>query len=633
MGVVGLDITRREPVPCGGAYEKIEGVLRLSADPAARQNEPIADLGLAPRNARGLVEYSADFYLLRPLDGGRRRLLLDVPNRGRKIALGMFNSTPRSNDPASKEDFGNQFLMRHGYTVAWVGWQADVPRRDGMMAMTVPRVSGVSERMRCEFRPNARVDALPLADRYHIPHPVARLDDPEAELHVREHGDAPAATVPRSAWRFPDAGSIALDGGFEPGRIYDCYYRAQDPPVVGLGFTAVRDTASFLRWGTAAEGNPCAGTIERSYVFGVSQSGRFLRHLLYLGLDEDEAGRFVWDAVIPHVAGARRGEFNCRFGQPSLNAVHAVGSLFPFTDDAQDDPVTGQRDALLRRLAGRAKPPRIFTINTSAEYWRGDGSLVHTDVDGARDVTPPPYVRQYLFAGSQHTPGALPPPAADPNTGGRGFHPFSVVDYSPLLRAALVNLDRWVTEGVEPPPSAVPRLADGTAVAAEATRGVYQGIPGARFPEHVQRPQRLDFGPAVERGIAIVPPKQGAPFVTFVSAVDGDGNERAGIRPPELRVPLATFTGWNPRHPEQGAPGDIMAMMGSTLAFARTAADRARTGDPRPSIEERYAGREAYVARVRQDAGAMVAARQLLAEDVDAVTERAGALWDFVCLR
>jgi len=242
-------------------------------------------------------------------------------------------------------------------------------------------------------------------------------------------------------------------------------------------------------------------------------------------------------------------------------------------------------------------------------------------------------VRQYLFAGSQHTPGALPPPAADPNTGGRGFHPFSVVDYSPLLRAALVNLDRWVSEGLEPTPSAVPRLADGTAVAAETTRKVYAGIPGARFPDHVQRPQRLDFGPAVERGLATLPPKLGAPFVTFVSAVDDDGNERAGIRPPELRVPLATFTGWNPRHPEQGAPGDIMAMMGSTLAFARTAPDRARTGDPRASIEERYANRGGYLARVREDAGVMVSARQLLAEDVDAVVERAGALWDFVCPR
>jgi hypothetical protein len=640
MAVVRLEVTRREPVlggaPCGaaGAYEKLEGVLHFAVDPSRPVHEPIADVARAPRNWRGLVESSADFYLLRPLGGGRRRLLLDVPNRGRKIALGMFNSTPRSNDPTSREDFGNQFLMRHGYTVAWVGWQPDVPRRDGMMALSVPRVPGLSERVRCEFRPNARADALPLADRYHIPHPVARPDDADAELHVREHAEAPAVTVDRSAWRFPDASSVALDGGFLPGRIYECYYQAENPPLVGLGFTAVRDTAGFLRWGTAGEGNPCAGGLDRSYVFGVSQSGRFLRHLLYLGLDEDEAGRFVWDAVVPHVAGARRGEFNCRFGQPSLNALHAVGSLFPFTDGEQEDPVTGQRGALLHRLASRARPPRIFTINTAAEYWRGDGSLVHTDVGGTRDVAPPPYVRQYLFAGTQHTPGTIPPPPADPNTGGRGRHPFSVVDYSPLLRAALVNLDRWVSDGVEPPPSAVPRLADFTAVAAETTRGVFATIPGARFPDHLPRPVRLDFGPQVERGIvSALPPKIGAPFVTFVSALDADGNDRAGIRPPELRVPLATFTGWNPRHPDQGAPGDLMAMMGSTLPFARTAAERATTGDARPSIEERYASREAYLARVRRDAETMVAARHLLEEDVDAVVARAGSLWDFLCPR
>ena len=638
MAVVRLEVTRREPVlggaafGAGGPYEKIEGVLHFAVDPSARVHEPIADLGQAPRNARGLVESSADFYLLHPL-GGSRRLLLDIPNRGRKIALGMFNGTPRSNDPTTREDFGNGFLMRHGYAVAWIGWQPDVPRRDGMMALTVPRVPGVSERVRCEFRPNARVDVLPLADRYHVPHPVARLDDPDAELHMREHPEAPAVTVPRGAWRFPDAGSVALDGGFAPGRIYECYYRAENPPVVGLGFTAVRDTAAFLRGATAGEGNPCAGQIERSYVFGVSQSGRFLRHLLYLGLDEDETGRFAWDAVIPHVAGGRRGEFNCRFGQPSLNAVHAVGSLFPFTDGEQDDPITGQRGALLHRLAGRARPPRIFTINTAAEYWRGDGSLVHTDVAATRDVIPPPWVRQYLFAGTQHTPGALPPPPADPNTGGRGRHPFSVVDYSPLLRAALVNLDRWVSEGVEPPPSAVPRLADGTAVAAETTRAVYAAIPGVRFPDRLPRPVRLDFGPAVDRGIVDLPPKIGAPYVTVVSAVDADGNERAGIRPPELRVPVATFTGWNPRHPDQGAPGDLMSMMGSTLPFARTAAERAQTGDPRPSLEERYGDRDRYLARVRRDAEAMVADRHLLAEDVDAVVERAGALWDFVCPR
>ena len=646
MSVVRLEVQRREPVLNGtafgdaGPYEKIAGVLHFAVDSALPVHEPIADIGLAPRNAEGRVEFSADFYLLRPIGGGHRRLLLDVPNRGRKIALGMFNSTPRSNDPASREDFGNGFLMRHGYAVAWVGWQPDVPRQDGMMALTVPRIAGVSGRVRCEFRPNARAESLPLADRYHIPYPVAQPDDPEHELTVRAHVGAPEVPVPRSAWRFAraeggrlvaDPSFVSLAGGFEPGKIYECYYRAQDPLVVGLGFTAVRDTAAFLRFGSRAEGNPCAAQLDRAYVFGVSQSGRFLRHLLYLGLDEDETGRAVFDAVIPHVAGARRGEFNCRFGQPSLNAVHSIGSLFPFTDVEQEDRVTGQRGALLARLRRRGRVPKIFTINGSAEYWRGDGSLVHTDVMGERDVAPPPEVRIYLFAGTQHTPGAIPPPPADANTGGRGRHMFSPGDYSPLLRAALVNLDRWVSEGTEPPVSMVPRLADGSAIAAELTRKTFESIPGATFPDRVARPVRLDFGPEVERGIvSALPPKVGAPFETFVSAVDTDGNEVAGIRPMEIRVPLATFTGWNPRHPEQGAPGDLMSMMGSVFPFARTAAERESTKDPRPSIVERYGSRAGYLERVRREADAMVAARCLLAEDIDAVVERAGLLWEFI---
>ena len=646
MSVARLEIHRREAVLDGvpfagaGAYEKIVGTLYFAVDPRLRVHEPIADLGLAPRNAAGHVESSADFYLLRPIGGGSGRLLLDVPNRGRKIALGMFNSTPRSNDPASREDFGNGFLMRHGYTVAWIGWQPDVPRQDGMMALDVPRISGVSGRVRCEFRPNARAVALPLADRYHIPYPVAQPEDPEHELTVRAHAGAPEVPVPRSAWRFAraegnrlvaDPSFVALTGGFEPGRIYECYYRAQDPPVVGLGFTAVRDTAGFLRFGTRDAGNPCAGQLDRAYVFGVSQSGRFLRHLLYLGLDEDEAGRGVFDAIIPHVAGARRGEFNCRFGQPSLNAFHSIGSLFPFTDDAQEDPVTGQRGGLLDRLRERGRTPKIFSINGSAEYWRGDGSLVHTDVTGQRDVEPPAHVRIYLFAGTQHTPGAIPPPATDANTGGRGRHTFSPVDYSPLLRAALVNLDRWVSEGVAPPPSALPRVADGTAIEAERTRRVFETIPGATFPDRIGRPVRLDFGAEVDRGIvSSLPPKAGAPFVTFVSAVDADGNEVAGIRPMEVRVPLATFTGWNPRHPDQGAPGDLMSMMGSMFPLAPTAAERERTKDPRPSIAERYGGREGYLARVRREAEGMVTDRLLLAEDVEAVIERAAALWQLI---
>ena len=643
MAVRSFEITRRSAVldgrPFGatGAYEKIVGVLRFGIDPTHPANQAIADIGLAPRSAEGLVEAAADFYLLRPVDParGKRRLLLDIPNRGRKVALGMFNSTIRVPDPTTAEDFGNGFLMRHGYTVAWCGWQHDVPRQDGLLALTVPVARGenglIGGPVLCEWRPNSRVDTLPMADRYHIAQPTADLSDPAARLTVREHAGAPAVAIARTAWRFADATHVSLAGGFEPGKIYELVYRAENPPLVGLGLLAVRDTAAWLRSGAAAAGNPCAGELDHAYVIGVSQTGRFLRHFLYLGLNEDEAARKVFDGVIAHIAGARRGEFNQRFGQPSLNATSSVGSQFPFTDGSAVDRVTGKRGAQLARLEARGTVPKIVAVNTSAEYWRGDASLVHSDVEGTRDVAPHPQTRLYLFAGCQHTPGTLPPPDADPNTGSRGRHTFNVVDYAPLLRAVLMNLDRWVTDGAEPPVSAVPRLDDGTGVAAETTRASFTRIPGVRFPDRIEWPRRLDFGPEVGRGlIQELPPKIGAPFVSFVPSVDADGNDIPGIRPVELLVPLATFTGWNPRHPDQGVPGDLMSMLGSTLPFASTRAAREASGDPRASIEERYGSRAAYLERAREAANELVAQRHMLAEDVDAVVERAGRLWDFI---
>ena len=637
MSVTALEIQAREPVLAGrafgsaGPYEKVAGTLRFAVDPAHPLHAEITDLDRAPRNAAGLVEGSADVYLLRPLGGGNGALLLDVANRGRKVALSIFNSAVRVPDPTVAEDFGNGFLLRHGFTVAWVGWQHEVPKQDGLMAMQAPVVRGLEGLVRCEWRPNARVAQLPMADRYHVPQPASDLNDPSARLLVRRNTASVMTELPRTAWRFADPTHIALDGGFEPGAIYDLVYRSKDPAVPGFGFITVRDTAAWLRFAPASAGNPCAGALNRAYVFGVSQSGRFLRHFLYLALNEDEQGRRVFDAVVPHVAGARRGEFNMRFGQPSLNARESAGSLFPFNDVEQTDRVTGERGALLARQAKRGGLPKIVTINSSAEYWRGDGSLVHTDVEAREDVDTVPEARVYHFAGTQHTPGALPPPAEDPNTGGRGAHTFSVVDYAPLLRATLVNLDQWVTKGVEPPPSAVPRIADLTAVPHESLEKVFTAIPGVRFPAHIERPQRLDFGEEWSRGISSgLPSKIGAPFATLVSAVDADGNEVAGIRPVELAAPIATFTGWNPRHPDQGAPEDIMAMMGSTLPFSRTADERARRGDPRPSIAERYRSRDDYLAHVRGAAEALVKARHMLAEDVDAVVERAGRAWDLI---
>lgn len=625
--MTGIEIRRREVVLDGhsfgaaGAYEKIIGTLRFEADPAHPLNRQITDIDLAITNAAGRVEFSGDFYLLKPVDArkGNGRLLLDVPNRGRKVALDVFNSAPRVPDPNAPAHFGNGFLMRHGYTVAWIGWQPDVPRIEGMMAMDAPRAEGVTGWLRCQRRPNERVGVLPLADRYHIPYETIDLQDREARATVRERAGAPVREIPRAKWRFVDSGHVALEGGFEPGAIYEFFYRAKDPTLVGLGLLAVRDTAAFLRWGTTDAGNPCAGALERAYLFGLSQSGRVLRHMLMLGLDEDEEGRTVFDGVLPHVAGARKGEFNLRFGQPSLNIHGTVGSLPPFNDDA-----------LYARIVQRGRTPRIIATNSTPEYWRGDASLIHTDVEGRRDAEPAPFARTYLFAGTQHTPGAIPPPAANASTGDRGYHLFNVVDYSPLLRAALVNLDRWVSEGIDPPPSAFPRLADGSAVEAESLAPLYAKIPGARFPARVTRPSRMDFGREVDRGVVTYPPKMGEPYRTYVSQVDADGNETAGVRPIELQAPLATFTGWNTRHPETGAAGDLMSMNGSTLPFARTKTDRERSGDPRPSMAERYASKEDYLEAVRQTARSMIAERHVLVEDLEAIVERAAARWEWI---
>src|SRR5437667_6793135 len=311
MAATKLEIQRREPVLGGrafgsaGAYEKIEGTLRFAVDPTLPIHADITDLVRAPRNAAGRVEGSADFYLLRPVSGGNRALLLDVANRGRKVALGMFNSAVRVPDPTAEEDFGNGFLLRHGYTVAWIGWQHDVPHQDGLVAMSAPVVRDVVGLVRGEWCPNKRIAQLPLADRYHVPQPTVDVRDPSARLLARAHAGAPAMEVPRDRWRFADPTHIARDGGFEPGTIYDLIYRAQDPVVTGFGFITVRDTAAWLRHAPAADGNPCAGALDRAYVFGVSQSGRFLRHFLYLALNEDELGRRVFDAAWPHVAGAR----------------------------------------------------------------------------------------------------------------------------------------------------------------------------------------------------------------------------------------------------------------------------------------------------------------------------------------
>lgn len=661
MAVMRLEVRARgayadgEAFGAAGAYERIDGTIHFAVDPAHPANALIVDLDKAARDDAGKVRFSADFCLLQPVDATKanRRLLFEVLNRGRKLVPRMLNHAAPTATPTEAIDPGDGFLLRQGWALAWCGWQWDTIKSAALMGLDAPealeqtadsgqRVAGgkpIQGQILLQFQPNERSYNHLLADRIHQPYPAADVNDADAVLTVRDWPDGPRTTIPRDQWRFarggkepaPDDTTIWLSSEFKPGKVYEIVYRTRRCPVVGAGLLAVRDCVSFLRYSDAAD-NPCAGRIEQTYGFGMSQSGRFLRHFLYLGLNVDEAGRHVFDGVNIHVAGARRGEFNHRFAQPSQQHIPSFGHLMPFTDDDQTDPLTGQTDGLLRRQRALGGVPKVITTNTSAEYWRGDCSLIHTDLEGTRDVEPPEDARIYLFASTQHGLGSVPLVDTDANTGARGIHGFNAVDYAPLLRAVLVNLDHWVTDGTSPPPSVFPRLADGTAISGATVFTAYRGIPGAAWPDPELLPtiRRLDLGPDAAHGIGHFPAVPGERYPNYVSAVDADGNEIGGVRMPDVAVPVATYTGWNPRHPATGGEGQIIPMEGSTFSFATTAEERQRTDDPRPSLAERYADRADYLARVRTAAEELVAGRYLLAEDVPLALAIAAERYDDV---
>ncbi|MFN8559444.1 MAG: alpha/beta hydrolase domain-containing protein [Dehalococcoidia bacterium] len=656
MTVTRLEIRSRTPYEGGrvfgdtGAYERLDGVIHFAVDPNDVANGAIVDLDKAARAADGRVHYEADFCLLQPADASRanRRLLYEVPNRGNRGSVRAFNYGPPLLDPTEAIDPGDGYLMKNGWTLAWCGWQWDVPRGPGQMGIDAPQAlengRPIPGELLIRIQPAAPARSFLLTDhhtqRVHKPYPAADLHDPTATLTVRARPDDPRMTIPRERWRFArddggapvsDDTSVWLEGGFEAGRIYEVVYRTRICPVAGVGLLAMRDTVALLRYGGPDAGNPSAGRIDYAYGTGTSQCGRYLRTYLCAGLNRDEAGRRVFDGLLIHVAGARRGEFNHRYAQPSVQPTPSFGHLPPFTDDEQTDPLTGRSDGLLRRQRAIGDTPRIISTNTAAEYWRGDAALAHIDMTGTRDLALPPESRAYLFAGAQHGAGALPLNNRTP-LGVHGAHPFNVIDYRPLQRAALVNLDRWVSRGEEPPPSAVPRLADGTATTLSAAVAAFPAIPGATRPAPAghQAMRRLDLGPDADKGIGRYPPIAGEPYPSFVSAINADGNELAGIRLPEVAAPVATYTGWNPRHASTGGAGQLLDYQGSTLPFAATEGERDRTGDPRPSIATRYRDRDDYTARARAVATQLAAQRYILEEDIDVVTANAVARYDAI---
>ena len=647
--VVRVEITSRsdiqdgKPFGAAGAYERVVGRVFFAVDSANLHNQQIVDLDKAPRNPQGEVEFSADLYLLKPKDmaKGNQAVLFEVSNRGGRGIVFLANGR--------EGEFGDGFLMRQGYTVAWVGWQFDLSAQGNRLRLSAPvahdpggkEIHGL---VRTDFTPAEKRDDMPLGHILLGPdggnsYPV---DDPASQQNVLTVRDSPTGdrkNIPRSEWSFAhvvqgqitaDPHFVHLNSGFVPGKIYELVYTAKDPAVVGVGLAAVRDFLSYLKYDPQA-----TAPVKRAYAVGISQSGRFLRHFLYQDFNADEQGRQVMDGVIAHVAGAGRGSFNHRFAQPSrdaqpMSSIFYPTDLFPFTDTAQTDPQTGETAGLLDAASKSKTAPKIFYTNTSYEYWGRAAALIHASADGKKDVELPANVRIYFLAGLQHFSGAFPPQkstSGSPEYTAQQKHNPNPIQW--YWRALITDMNQWVKDGTAPPASTYPRIADNTLVPLEKYK--FPKIPGVNTPHEENLAYRLDFGPQWKQGIvANEPPKVGKAFAGFVPQADSDGNDVGGVRLPELQVPLATYTGWNLRDPSIGAPEQRLSFLGSWIPLARTAEERKKSGDPRLSIAERYASRDEYMGRFEQAAKKLIEQRFLLPEDLPAILERGKLEWKVI---
>ncbi|WP_342147946.1 alpha/beta hydrolase domain-containing protein [Methylorubrum sp. SB2] len=622
--ITGIDITSVEPFADGaefgaaGAYERVIGTARGELDPADPANAGIVDIALAPRNARGMVEYRTDLFILRPKDAARGNgtLLFEVLNRGRKFLFNWVLDAPAQavqavNDPKSAADAGTGLVLRRGYTLVWSGWEADALRQQGGMAIDVPVATRYGQPIVETVR-----DQLVSATRgppeapFFLTFKVASPDREQAHLTVRRRESDPPRPVPAQAWHYATPRQIELlPKGTKPlpGSLYEFTYRATEPKVLGIGFAATRDVVAHLR---SEASNPAASGIRQTLALGISQSGRYLRDFIQQGFNRDEAGRRVFDGVLSHIAGVGGVFLNARFGQPSrTNTQHEdhlyPENAFPFSAASQHDPVTGRTGTILR---GDGFDPLLIEMNTATEYWQKGASLLTTDPLGRRDVVLPDTARAYLVSSGFHYGRA-----GMTSTRGPCANERSTLNPAPAIRALLVALEEWVRDGKAPPESRVPRLADGTLVeAAEIGFPFMVGVPVPTAPNAIAR-----FGSYVDPR-----PEAGPQYRPLVPRVDADGNDVAGIRLPAVAAPRATYTGWN-LYADPFPAGALCDREGSQLPFAPTRAERIAKGDPRPSIEERYPDAEDYVAAVTKSVDALVADRLLLREDGDRMIEAA----------
>ncbi len=607
-----------------GTYVRITGVVRGELDPKNPHNSVIVNLDKAPRNARDMVEYEADVYILRPADPqkGSGVLLFEATNRGNKVLLlRLHNSSAGQatvNDAKTAADVGaTPIAFERGYTMVWSGWDAEVPNTNARLSIRLPvaadgdrpLVQRIREEINVGTRGPADVEIARIWNR------AASQDTKAARLTYRDSADSPRIEVPSDQWVFVNDRAIRLlpEGTkFKNLRIYDLWFDAKAPPVAGIGLAATRDLVSFLRYAAVDQRgnpNPVAGAgIKRTLAFGVSLGGRYLRHHIELGMNADESGRRVFDGVLAHTGGSGKMFINEPFAQIDRTATQRQDrfypeSWFPFAFASTSDPLTAKSGSLFR---GDDTDPLVIATNTSTEYWQKGASLLTTDPAGLRDLVDHPKARTYLIAGTQHVGNF-----SSPSTPGTCVQARNPHDAYPAIRALLVALDEWVANGTEPPASRVPRIADRTAVPFDALK--LPKIPGMVVP-------RSENKIGADRDWVNPPAALEAVYGTLLPAVDLDGNETSGIRLPDIAVPLATFTGWNLY---KDSPTDLCDRDGTYLPFARTKAERAATGDPRLSLEERYGSRDAFVAKLKASADALLRDRLLLPGDAEAYVKAA----------
>ena len=647
-----VEVLERVPFASGtsfgeaGPYEKIRGTAHFALDPRLPANARIVDLTLAPHDARGKVVFQSEFVMLRPVAAKASTLLYDVNNRGGIAILGQVNGrSPANNDPTTMADAGDGFLMRHGFTLLFSAWTWDVaPQTPGAKPLVfsppIARSAGgkaITGKVENEFTVNAKSDIATYAGMRGLTYEPATADDPAAVLTARTRPDDPRKPVDRKLWKFiaPEKaggpGRVQLQGGFQPGVLYELTYVAKDPYVAGAGLAGIRDLLAYFR-DHPFEGAPVPKQV---LIFGISQSGRVIGRMLHDGLNVDESGRLAFDGAYMHVPGAGGSAgFNSRFVQPTrhpsmLEEHDYPADAFPFTTAPSRDPVSGRTASRLDRARdAKGRVPKLIIANTSTEFWNRGASLNTTTPDGLKDVAPAANVRVYAFMGAQHYVGRSR--VREPYT-----HCVSTSDHYVTERALIVALDRWVGSGAPPPANAFPQIGDGTLLTVAKYREAFPKGIGLAPPEENLREPRLDFGVRFDaRGIAThVPPAHLADFETRVPAPDADGNDRGGVRLVELLVPLGTHTGWNPRAPETGFAWANARFDGSFVPFARTEAERRMNDDPRLSLAERYATRDDFVAKVREAAKTQVVAGLLLEEDVERVLKNNTGLYDRIVAR